>query len=121
MEKTQNKHTFDLEERTLNFNKKLLASVSKLKSNSINDFYISQVVRSGGSIGANYREANETYTKKEFIYRIRICAKESKETVYWIDLILEANGVIESFLCLKEEAFEFLKIFSSIHKRSSKI
>lgn len=120
MEKDGSVKTFDLEKRTLNFNKQLLAAIRKLKPNTINDYYISQVIRSGGSIGVNYREANETYTKKEFIYRIRLCAKESKESVYWIDLILEANGQNDLFLNLKDEAFQFLKIFSAIHKKSAK-
>lgn len=52
---------------------------------------IKQVLRSSTSIGANYREANESYTEREFKHQIRISKKEAKETSHWLDLLLHAN------------------------------
>jgi four helix bundle protein len=73
---------YDLEDRTLEFAKRILKMVRALPKNSINEYYSSQVVRSSGSIGANYREANDALGKKDFIHRIKISRKESKETTY---------------------------------------
>jgi len=67
---------YDLEERTLDFGKRTIRMAKSLPKNTINFKLIDQVVRSGTSMGANYREANETETKKDFKYRIRICRKE---------------------------------------------
>jgi len=77
-------------------------------------------VRSGTSIGANYREANETDTKKDFRYKCGLCRKESKETVYWLHVTREVNEEFEEdILPLLEEAEEFVKIFASIVNKSS--
>jgi len=83
----------------------------------INVILTKQVMRSGTSLGSNYREANETETKKDFNYKIRICRKEAKETVYWLDLIIETNPTLaERIKPLRQEAEELLKIFASISK-----
>lgn len=86
-----------------------------LPKNNINDILVKQVMRSGSSLGANYREANETETKKDFRYRVRICRKESKETIYWLNLITEANPQFKQRIDpLLKETTELLKIFASI-------
>ncbi len=86
-----------------------------MPKNTVNFKLIDQVVWSGTSQGANYREANETETKKDFSYRMRICRKEGKETIYWLKLIIEANPEygkrIEPLL---GETMELVKIFASI-------
>ncbi|MGB9707505.1 MAG: four helix bundle protein [Microgenomates group bacterium] len=82
---------FDLEERTLIFAKKVIYVCKKLSQNIVNFKLVDQVIRSAGSIGANYREANESLGKKDFIHRLRIARKEAKETSFWLELILEAN------------------------------
>ncbi len=80
---------------------------------------IDQVIRSGTSMGANYREANETGTKKDFKFRIRICRKEGKETIYWLNLIVEANPEFkERIKPLLGEAIELVKIFAAILEKS---
>jgi four helix bundle protein len=109
-------HSYDLEERTFEFAKRLLKFLDNLPQNTINFKLVDQCTRSGTSIGANYREANETDTQKDFLYRARICRKEAKETIYWLRLIDEFNDTIDSdelhfFL---QESEEFVKIFSSI-------
>ena len=85
MNNDQKSKKFDLEERTLNFAKKIIDLVKILPKNSVNFEHISQIVRSSGSMGANYREANDALGKKDFYMRIKICRKESKETKFWLE------------------------------------
>ncbi len=110
---------YDLEERTLEYSKRIIRMAKALLKNTINFKLIDQVVRSGTSMGANYREANETETKKDFKYRIRICRKEGKETIYWLKLIIEANKDFKNKIepLLKETA-ELAKIFAAILVKS---
>lgn len=79
-----------------------------------------QLVRSSGSIGANYREANESLSKKDFLMRIKISRKEAKESAYWLRLIHETNKLqnIHEVLGLKQESLELKKILSSILEKS---
>ncbi len=78
-------------------------------------------MRSGTSIGANYREVNETETKKDFNFRIRICRKESKETMYWLNLVIENNPEFkERIMPLLQETMELVKIFTTIIEKSKK-
>lgn len=72
------KHSFDLEKRTLEFAKNVIRLCKKLPKNVINNELIGQLVDSSGSIGANYREANDALSKKDFKHRIKITRKESK-------------------------------------------
>jgi four helix bundle protein len=78
---TNLKH-YDLEERTLKYTKNVILFTNLLPKTPANTEIIKQVIRSSGSIGANYIEANESLGKKDFAMRIRICRKQSKETVY---------------------------------------
>lgn len=110
---------YDLEDRTLEFGKRIIRLAKALPKNSINFNLISQVTRSGTSMGANYREANETDTKKDFLFRIRICRKEGKETIYWLNLIIEANPEFaERIKPLLQETVELVKIFATIAEKS---
>ena len=87
MSKTQNSKQYDLEDRTLNFTKQVIDLINK-SSNTITNIEISkQLIRSAGSVGANYIEANEALSRKDFIHRIKICRKEAKEACYWLKLI----------------------------------
>jgi four helix bundle protein len=96
-------------------NAKLVHLSKSLPKNAVNFNLIDQIIRSGTSIGANYREANETETKKDFIFRIRICRKEAKETIYWLNLIIEANPDFKvRTQLLLQEAAELVKIFAAI-------
>ena len=110
---------YDLEDRTLVFGKRIIQLAKALPKNSINFNLINQVTRSGTSMGANYREANETETKKDFLFRIRICRKEGKETIYWLNLIIEANPEFtDNIKPLLQETIELVKIFASIAEKS---
>ena len=75
-----------------------------------------QLIRSSGSVGANYIEANDSLSKKDFVMRVKICRKEAKESRYWLDLIDTRNaaGVENSRKRLRQEADELMKILGSI-------
>jgi len=76
-------------------------------------------VRSSGSVGANYIEANESLSKKDFAMRIKICRKESKETAYWLRLIEVKDAETEKEReYLIGESIEFTKIFGSIVEKT---
>ena len=111
---------FDLEERTTRFAKNVIGLCKDLPRNPINDRLIGQVVGSAGSIGANYREANDALGKKDFILRIKISRREAKETLHWLDLLLEANeNKSNNVAPLVKEATELKKIFSAIINKLS--
>jgi len=82
--------------------------------------YVKQVIRSSGSVGANYIEANESLGKKDFMMRIRICIKEAKESGYWLKLLRDNNdGRSKEFDDLIGESNELRKIFAAILNKSS--
>ena len=87
MIKIQNSKPYDLEDRTLAFAKRTRAFVKKIQKTIANIEDSKQLVRASGSVGANYIEANESLSKKDFIMRIKISRKESKESRYWLRLI----------------------------------
>jgi four helix bundle protein len=82
---------FDLEKRTTEYAKAVIRLCKYLPINPINDRLTGQAVGSAGSVGANYREANDALGKKDFILRLKIAHREAKESLYWLELILEAN------------------------------
>ncbi len=114
------KHPFDLEKRTTEFAKEVIRLCRKLPRDAVNNRLISQVVGSSGSMGANYREANDALGAKDFVNRLRISRRETKETIHWLELIETANPErrIEIEL-LNNEAIELCKIFSAIIKKNS--
>ena len=102
----------ELEKRTLDFSKNLLITLQKLPKNLINNKLISQVVSSGTSIGANYREANAASSPKDFKNKINISFKEAKETRYWLDIIIQINpDFADELLVLRKESDELARIF----------
>ncbi|QLG69523.1 MAG: hypothetical protein CH104c_0291 [Candidatus Woesebacteria bacterium] len=106
---------YDLEERTLAFSKDVISLCRKLPKNSINIPLISQIVRSATSVGANYREANDSLSKKDSVLRLKIARKEAKETSYWLDILLEAEPKFKLELeNLIKECIEIRNILSSI-------
>ena len=80
------------------------------------------MIRASGSIGANYIEANESFSKKDFLFRIKICRKEAKENAFFLRLIYETNDVEfeKEGIELEDEANQLKKIFSSILEKSTK-
>lgn len=110
---------YDLEARTEQFAKRVRAFCKKLKVTIINADDIKQVLRSSGSIGANYIEANASVSRKDFIHRIKICRKEAKETRYWFNVLdFDEKDMREESAALFKEATELMKIFAAILKKS---
>lgn len=107
---------YDLEERTFRFAKWVRSFVKSLPRNLTNLEDTKQVVRSSGSVGANYIEANESLGRKDFLLRLRIARKEAKETRYWLRLLDTGNdpGVETERDDLLQECTELLKILSAI-------
>ncbi len=109
-------NNFDLEERTFKFAKAVSIFIKKLSVNTSNIEYGKQLIRSSGSVGANYIEANEALSKKDLLMRMRISRKEAKESAYWIRLIISVNNNVygEELNLLYDEAIELKKILSQI-------
>ncbi len=82
---------YDLEDRTFRFAKRVREFIKKLPRTISNIEDSKQLNRSSGSVGANYIEANEAISKKDFIHRIKICRKEIKESRYWLQLVSIGN------------------------------
>ncbi len=116
------KNVYDLEERTALFSEKLVDFCKSIKHTTITIPLISQIIRSGTSIGANYYEADEASSKKDFINKICIAIKETKETKYWLRII--AHTVPEQkdiARILWREAQELNLIFASIIRSSRNV
>ena len=121
MIKTQtDKPAYDLEERTFQFAKAVRLFVKTLPKTIANMEDSKQVLKSSGSVGSNYREANESLSKKDFLLRIKISRKEAKESVYWLRLIHESNSLnnADDAMRLIQEANELKKILSSIIEKT---
>jgi four helix bundle protein len=114
------KKLFDLEERTYQFSRRCRDFVKKQPKTIANVEYGKQLVRSSGSQAANYIEANEALSKKDFNHRIKICRKEAKESKLWLRLydVNMADSLQEEQKLLIQEAIELTKFFSSIVEKS---
>jgi four helix bundle protein len=111
---------YDLEERSFQFAKNVALFCKNLERTISNIEYVKQVIRSSSSVGANYIEANESLSKKDFIYRIKISRKEAKETKMWLRLIKETNShALNENEVLLQEAEELKKILSAIIVKNS--
>ncbi len=120
MTKNRNSKQYDLEERTLAFAKKVREFVKKLPKTLANIEDIRQLVKASGSVGANYIEANEALSKKDFRMRIKICRKEAKESRYWLRLVdtNDDQELEKERHPLINESTELMNIFGSILQKS---
>ena len=120
MTKRKRSKEYDLEDRTLAFAERVRELVKKLRKTIGNVEDGKQVIRASGSVGANYIEANESLSKKDFIMRIKICRKEAKESRYWLRLldIDDASGQENERKALTKEATELMNIFGAILAKS---
>jgi four helix bundle protein len=116
---SENSKKYDLEDRTFHFAKSVRAFVRRVPMSLAHHEDLKQLIRSSGSVGANYIEANESLSRKDFLLRIRIC-REAKECRYWLRLLeLEdktAQG--EERAKLASEAWELTNIFGAILRKS---
>jgi four helix bundle protein len=116
----QNSKRYDLKDRTFKFAKRVRVFVKQLNKTIANIEDGKQLVKASGSIGANYIEANEALSKKDFVMRIKICRKEAKESRYWLRLVDTAgNSELEPEReALEAEACELTHVFGSIVTKS---
>jgi len=109
----------ELERRTKAFALRVIRFVAALPKSKVTDVIGYQLLKSGTSIGANYREANRAESRPDFIHKIALVEKEAAETQYWLELFEEANiGNLEGRRWLLQESSELLAIFTSIGKTS---
>lgn len=120
MSEYQKVKKYDLEERTFKFAKECREFIKYLPKNTGNFEDGKQLVRSSGSQAANYIEANESLSKKDFIHRIKICRKEAKESRLWLSLcdVQDVQNLKKWRKILYQEAEELTKIFGSILEKS---
>jgi len=120
MTKKENSKHYDLEDRTLEFAKRVRKFVKKLPNTIANQEDGRQLIKASGSVGANYIEANESLSKKDFRMRVKISRKESKESRYWLRLADTFNDeeleVERAYLI--QESTELMNIFGSILQKS---
>jgi four helix bundle protein len=102
----------ELELRTKRFALAVIEFIGRVPKSKITDVLGHQLLKSGTSVGANYREAVRAQSRDEFIHKISICEKEAAETEYWLELFVESN-VVPSASCspLLTEIRELLAIF----------
>lgn len=109
---------YDLEERTSVFGENVIPFAKRVPVNPVTLPLISQLVGASTSVGANYCEADEADTRKEFRYRIGLCKRESRETKFQIRMIVAAEpGMRDDGRALWQEAKELTKIFAAILRR----
>jgi len=110
-------HPYDLEERTARFGEAIVSFARKVPVDDVNAVLIRQVVRSGTSIGANYCEADDAESRKDFRHKIGICRKESKETKHWLRMLaVGAPLLVQEGRVLWQEAKELNLIFGRIRR-----
>ena len=108
-----------LEKRTLKFAIRIIHLSRKLPNTPEARIIRNQITKSGSSIGANYREANRSRSKADFVNKIRICESEASETQYWLEIISELKIIaLEDIESIKIECNELLAIFCTIGKGS---
>ncbi len=114
-------YNFDLEERTAKFGESVIAFVKTIPVNVITTPLIGQLVRAGTSIGANYCEADDSDSKKDFRFKIGLCRREAKETKHWLRMVVAAEPALrESAKPLWKEAKELNLIFGAIRRAQPK-
>lgn len=107
--------SYNLEERTAKLGENIIELCKRVKKDSITNPLITQVIRSGTSVGANYVEANQSGSKKEFRHKVYIAKKEASETMHWLRMITKSSpDKRDSCVKLWQEAKELTLIFSKI-------
>ena len=116
---TNTGRNYNLDQRTFTFAQNVKDYVDKLPKKVTNIEIGRQLIRSAGSVGANYIEADEALSRKDFIMRIRICKKEAKETRYWLELSAPQKQYDKLQSHLIDESTQLIKIFATIIKNAS--
>jgi four helix bundle protein len=116
---TNDKPAFDLEERTAVFGEAVIRFARNIPKNPVTIPLISQIVRSGTSVGANYCEADDAVSKKDFKHKIGTCRKEARETKLWLRMVAAAEPELKvEARTLWQEAKELHLIFAAIWRKT---
>lgn len=116
------KNNYDLEERTARFGEEIIKFCQKIPRGPVTDPLITQLVKAGTSVGANYCEADDAESRQDFKHKIGICKKEARETKHWLRMIVvAAPGLKEEARKLWTEAKELNLIFNAIIRSSNKV
>lgn len=111
-------HPFDLEERTARFGEEIIRFSKRIPRDPGNNRLIDQLVGAGTSVGANYCEADEKVSKKDFRFTISRCVKEAKETKFFLRMIAASEpSLAEEARELYREAKELHLIFAAIYRK----
>ncbi len=111
-------HAWDLLERTAKFGEQIVRFAKRIPRDPVNNRLIDQLVGAGTSIGANYCEANEAVSKKDFQFTVSRCVKEAKETKFFLRMVAAAEpSLAEAARPLYREAHELLCIFGSMRTK----
>jgi four helix bundle protein len=105
---------FDLQERTAKFGEDVIELCRKVKLDTISQPVVSQLVRSATSVGANYAEANNASSRKDFRNKIFICKKEAEETKYWLRILVKAAPGVQGINTVTTECQELIMILQKI-------
>ena len=101
--------------RTLSLSRNFILLIPKFEKNETNKILIRQALRSITSIGANYREACEAESSKDFVHKIRLSKKEARESEYWLLLLSDGNKKLANEVnTIIDECTQLVKIFSTI-------
>jgi four helix bundle protein len=115
----QEQPVFDLAERTARLGEEVIGMVKVLRFTAVVSPLVKQLVRSATSVGANYAEADEAGSRKEFRYRISVCVRECRETKHWLRMLVAADGDLRDRAReLWKEADELNRIFAAIFRNS---
>ncbi len=115
MTNDKNRGKFDLEDRTAIFGERIIIFCKKIRIVELNRSLISQLIRSSTSIGANYCEADDAESKKDFIHKLGICKKEARETKHWLRMLVVAEPDLKDEIrSYWVEAKELNLIFNAI-------
>lgn len=112
---------YELEGRTYDFALRTRELLKSLNWPPISWSDVQQLLRSSGSVAANFVEAAEALSSDDFLYRLRICKKEAKESGLWLRLLKDSNELpretLEGFRQLQAEAGELVRIFAAIIRK----
>ncbi len=112
---TNSEKSKELEHRTIKFGEEIIKLCQLVKSDNVSGPIINQLVRSGTSIGANYMEANNASSRRDFTNKIFICKKESEETKYWLKMLLSCGPTNKDLVGnLHDECHQLTMVFQKI-------
>lgn len=109
---------YDLVERVGEFGKMVIRFAKLIPKNTITLPLISQFIRAGTSVGANYCEADDAESRNDYKHKVGIAKKEARETVYWLEMVIEAEPILkEKSIPLYQEARELNLIMNAIVRK----